>query len=136
MTTDRPPIDVRLRGDDTEGRLAVIETEVPAGFPGPPLHVHSAFDEGFYVLEGELTYQLRDELIVAGAGSFAFAPGGVPHTFANLSSEPARHLILCSPAGFERYFMRMAAERAGVPPPPEAEGPLPEVQRVGPRIQG
>jgi quercetin dioxygenase-like cupin family protein len=89
-----------------------------------------------HVLEGELAYQLRDKLIVAGAGSFAFAPCGVPHTFANLSGEPARHLILCSPAGFERYFMRMAAERAGVPPPPEAEGPLPEVRHVGPRIQG
>lgn len=131
-----PDINVHLRGDDSEGRLAVIETAVPAGFGGPPLHVHPEFDEAFYVLEGELTYQLRDELIAAGPGTFAIAQRGVPHTFANLSGETARHLILCSPAGFERYFMRMAAERAGVPPPPEAEGPIPETRHVGPRING
>jgi quercetin dioxygenase-like cupin family protein len=134
MNTDRPPIDVRLRGEDSEGRLAVIETVVPAGFGGPPLHLHPEFDEGFYVLEGELTYQLGDDLITAGPGSFAFAQRGTAHTFANLSGEQARHLILCSPAGFERYFMRMAAEHAGVKPPPEAEGPLPETRNVGPRI--
>jgi quercetin dioxygenase-like cupin family protein len=134
MTNDRPPIQVRLRAEDSEGRLGVIETVVPAGFGGPALHVHPAFDEGFYVLEGELTFKVRDELITVRAGSFAFAPRGMPHTFANLSDKPARQLILCAPAGFERYFMRLAAERAGVAPPPEAEGPVPETQPVGPPI--
>ena len=43
-------------------------------------------------------------------------------------------LLVCTPAGFERYFQRMAARQAGVEPPPEALEPWPEVVKVGPRI--
>jgi uncharacterized RmlC-like cupin family protein len=38
------------------------------------------------------------------AGQVAFAPRGVHHTFANLSAAPAAYLVVCTPAGFERYF--------------------------------
>ena len=40
----------------------------------------------------------------------AFAPRNVPHTFANQSDQPARYVLVCTPAGFERYFARMAAK--------------------------
>ena len=63
----------------------------------------------------------------AGAGVFA------PHTYANLSGKEARVLLLCTPAGFERYFDRLAAEYAGLEPP-EPSGPGPEARVVGPRI--
>jgi hypothetical protein len=42
-------------------------------------------------------------------------------------------LLLCTPAGFERYFDRLAAEYAGFEPP-EPSGPIPEARVVGPRI--
>lgn len=126
-------LNVLARSEESEARVAVVETTGPAGFGGPPLHVHD-FDEAFYILEGELTFQVRDELLTAGPGDLVFAQGGVPHTFANLSGAPARYLIVITPAGFERYFDRMAAERAGVDPPPEASKPIPKVTRVGPRI--
>jgi hypothetical protein len=67
------------------------------------------------------------------AGEFAFAPRGAHHTFANLG-DPARMLLVCTPAGFERYFARMRAERDGVEPPPWALQDIPETIRVGPRI--
>jgi len=63
----------------------------------------------------------------AGAGVFA------PHTYANLSGKEARVLLLCTPAGFERYFDRLAAEYTGLEPP-EPSGPIPEARVVGPRI--
>jgi mannose-6-phosphate isomerase-like protein (cupin superfamily) len=50
-----------------------MDNVVSAGFPGPPLHHHD-FDETFYVLEGELTFQLRDELFTRKRGKLAFAP--------------------------------------------------------------
>jgi quercetin dioxygenase-like cupin family protein len=106
---------------------------MPAGAPGPPLHLHD-FDETFYVLEGELTFQLRDELITAGARELSFAPGRTRHTVANLSGSPARYLLVCTPAGFEREFARRAARRAGTDPPAWAMQPVPEVTYVGPRI--
>jgi hypothetical protein len=111
----------------------MIESAVPPGFTGPPLHHHD-FDETFYVIEGELTVQLRDELFRVTAGGLAFAPRGVPHTFTNLGVSAARYLIVITPAGFERYFARMAAERQGVDPPGWAMQPLPDVTRVGPPI--
>lgn len=64
----------------------------------------------------------------------AFAPGGTPHTLANLGDAPARYLLICTPAGFERQLARRAADRAGVDPPDWALRPIPEVTVVGPRI--
>jgi quercetin dioxygenase-like cupin family protein len=111
----------------------MIESTMPAGAKGPPLHTHE-FDEAFYILDGELTFQVGDELIVARVGELAFAPGGVPHTLANRSSASTHFLIVCTPAGFEREFARRAAAQAGVDPPAWATQPLPKVTVVGPRI--
>jgi quercetin dioxygenase-like cupin family protein len=124
---------VLLRSEQTEGELAVVENAVGPGFGGPPLHHHD-FDEAFYVLEGEMTFDVAGERVTAGAGEVAFAPRGEVHTLANLSGAPARYLLLCTPAGFERYFDRIAADQAGVAPPPEAAGPIPETTVVGPPI--
>jgi quercetin dioxygenase-like cupin family protein len=124
---------VLLRGEETAGQIALVRNTVPAGWAGPPLH-HHAFDETFYVLDGELTFQLGDELVAAGPGALAFAAGDAVHTLANRGDAPASYLLLCTPAGFERYFDRLAAEAAGTAPPPEAAGPVPETVVVGPPI--
>jgi quercetin dioxygenase-like cupin family protein len=124
---------VLLRSEESGGAVSVIESAVPAGFPGPPLHVHD-FDEAFYVIEGELMFQVEDQLVTKGPGELAFAPRNIPHTFANRSGAEARYVLVCTPAGFERYFERMAAEQAGVDPPEWALQDWPKVTRVGPRI--
>jgi len=133
MAKERAPIRVLLRAEQSGGAVSVIESGSLPGFGGPPLHHHD-FDETFYVVEGELTFQLGDELFTKKAGELAFAPRGVPHTHANLSAAPTRHLIVCTPAGFERYFGRMAAERRGEEPPEWALQPIPESIDIGPRI--
>jgi quercetin dioxygenase-like cupin family protein len=127
-------IEVRVRGADSDGRVAVMDNRVGAGVGGPPLHRHD-FDEAFYVLAGELTFQLGDERAIRRAGELAFARRGAAHTFANFSGAEARQLIICTPAGFERYFQRMAAREAGVDPPSEALEPWPEVTRLGPPLE-
>jgi len=124
---------VLLRSEQSDDHVSAIEIAVPAGWPGPPLHHHD-FDEAFYVLEGELTFQLGDRLITAGAGTLTFAPRGSHHTLANLADGPARYLLVCTPGGFERRFDRRAAEEAGVEPSPEALKPYPPTTFVGPRI--
>jgi quercetin dioxygenase-like cupin family protein len=124
---------VLLRSEDTDGHVSVIEIGASTERKGPPLH-HHPFDETFYVLEGELTFRLGEELFTRAAGEVAFAPRDVPHTYANLSGADARALLVCTPAGFERYFDRIAARITGVDPPPEASGPIPEVTTVGPAI--
>jgi quercetin dioxygenase-like cupin family protein len=133
MSTESTPPRVLLRSEQSDGHVSLIESTMSAGADGPPLHTHD-FDEAFYVLEGELTFQLGDELRTAGPGELAFALRGVPHTLANRSSAPARFVIVCTPAGFEREFARRAAAHTGVEPPSWALQPIPEVTRVGPTI--
>jgi quercetin dioxygenase-like cupin family protein len=124
---------VLVRGDQNQGRVGIVESVMPAGASGPSLHKHD-FDEAFYVLEGELTFQLAGELVTVAAGELAFAPGGEPHTFANRAAADARYLIVCTPAGFEREFARRAARKEGVEPPAWALEEIPEVTRLGPPI--
>ena len=131
--TESPKIRVLLRSEQTGGQVSVIDNTMPAGAKGPPLHHHD-FDEAFYVLDGELTFQLGDELRTAGPGTLTFAPRGSHHTLANLSGAPASYLLVCTPAGFENRFARLAAERTGAEPPAWASAPYPETIFVGPRI--
>ena len=43
---------IRVRGRDTGGSVAVVEThDLPGG--GPPPHIHYCEDETFQILEGE-----------------------------------------------------------------------------------
>jgi quercetin dioxygenase-like cupin family protein len=124
---------VVLRSEETAGAVSIVELSSDAGWPGPPLHRHD-FDEAFYVTEGELTFQLGEEVFTRGPGELAFAPRNVAHTYANHSDAPARALLVCTPAGFERYFARMAAQTAGLEPPEWALQPTPPVEHLGPQI--
>jgi quercetin dioxygenase-like cupin family protein len=124
---------VLLRGEQSDAALSIVESSMPAGAPGPPLHAHD-FDEAFYVLHGELTFQLGDEQTTAVAGELVFAPRGVPHTVANLTDAAAGYLLILTPAGFEREFARRAAKETGTAPPQWALQPIPEVNYLGPRI--
>jgi quercetin dioxygenase-like cupin family protein len=124
---------VLLRSEESAGAVAIVENTMPAGAPGPPLHSH-AFDEAFYVLDGELTVQLDGEVTTACAGELIFAPRGEPHTLGNLTESPARYLLVLTPPGFEREFARRAANEAGVKPPDWAQQPIPEVTYLGPTI--
>ena len=64
-----------------------------------------------------------------------FVPKGMAHTFANLSGQPARALLICCPAGFERHFEQVLAHQAGGPVP-EPSAVMRETYVVGPRIDG
>jgi quercetin dioxygenase-like cupin family protein len=124
---------VLLCGEQTGGHMSITEIVVPPHAAGPPLHTHD-FDEAFHLLEGELIFQVEEALATKCAGELSFAPRNVPHTLANHNDEPARYLLVCAPAGFERHWARIAAEAAGVDPPQWALQPIPEVTVVGPQI--
>lgn len=98
-------------GDETNGKYAMLEAIVPPG-GGPPPHVHSREEESFYVLDGEITFTVNGEKIVAKAGTFANMPVGTPHSFANESSQPAKMLISVAPAGLEKMFFEVGVTLA------------------------
>ncbi len=111
---------IKATGAETNGHLALVEIVAPEGIE-IPLHVHHREDEGFWVLEGELTFRLGDELIPARPGDFVLGPRGIPHTY-TVEAGPARLLFLFAPAGFEG-FIRETGEpaRARELPPPSVQ---------------
>jgi quercetin dioxygenase-like cupin family protein len=132
-TTPNLRTNVLLRGEAAGGHVSVTEIAVPPHSAGPPLHTHD-FDEAFYMLEGELIFQVEEALVTKRAGELCFAPRNVPHALANHSDAPARYALVCTPAGFERHWARIAADAAGVEPPQWSLQPIPEVTVVGPQI--
>ncbi len=115
---------VRVAGDETDGRLALVDLVAREGHI-PPLHIHHAEDETFVLLEGEITLYVGDTIHRLSAGDTALAPRGVPHTF-RVESETARWLVACAPAGFDR-FVAAVGEPASEPVlPTEPVMPSPE----------
>src|ERR1700731_4503922 len=98
-------------GEDTNDKYALWEAIVPPG-GGPPPHVHSREEEGFYVLEGEITFTVNGERVVAKAGTFANMPVGTPHSFKNERDRPAKMLISVAPAGLEQMFFECGVSLA------------------------
>jgi quercetin dioxygenase-like cupin family protein len=133
LPVQNPRTNVLLHGEESGGHVSVTEIELPPHTAGPPLHTHD-FDEAFYILAGELIFQVEDTLDTKRAGELSFAPRNVAHALANHSDKPARYVLVCTPAGFERHWARTTAEAAGIEPPEWALLPIPEVTIVGPPI--
>ena len=121
-------------GEETGGKYALWEAVVPPG-GGPPPHVHSREEEGFYVLEGEITFTVGEERLIAPAGTFANMPIGTLHAFRNESNRPARMLISVAPAGLEQMFFDCGTPAptgtTTAPPPTQAE--IAKLLEVAPR---
>jgi hypothetical protein len=92
----------------------LFEETAPAGTE-TTFHLHRDSDEVAYVLSGEITFKIGDEVTVGGPGTCAFLPRGVPHAWKNTSAETGRVLFLYTrpvPAAFSRNSWR------GRPSPP------------------
>ncbi len=120
-------------GAETAGQFAMWEAIVPPG-GGPPPHIHRREQESFYVLEGEITFHVGDEQIVATAGMFANIPIGMLHRFHNASNQPARMIITVVPAGIEEMFFEVGQSIGfGEVPPPPAKAEIEKLLAIAPR---
>lgn len=117
---------VKAGGEQTRNAFTLIEWGAPVGF-SPPLHVHQAEEEAFYVLEGEMTVTCGDRTWKATAGSFVLLPRGIPHTFVVDGPTPLKGLQITAPAGFE-HFAAEAGEPAAKPTLPPAWQP--DIQKL------
>ncbi len=107
--------------EETGGAYALIEYKAAPGFAGNPRSIQRDRETSLYVLEGEPTVQVGDQILKAPAGTFIQVPRGTVFAFSNPGSKPARLLALYSPGGFEKYFEEMPEiiEKHGYPPPPD-----------------
>jgi mannose-6-phosphate isomerase-like protein (cupin superfamily) len=117
-------VTIKATGEVTRDTLFLAEVVLPAGFPGPPPHVHRQLHDMFYVLEGMLSVRLGDETRDAPPRTFVCVPPGVVHAFSNRSAEPVRFLNFNTPGGWEHYMRELATLAADGPPTPEAIGSL------------
>jgi len=101
-------IHFKLNGTNTQGAFSVVEHPLEPGAFAPP-HTHSREDEFSYVLEGTVGVKPGDQEFLVSRGTYIVKPRGIPHAFWNPGPEPARLLEIIAPAGFERYFMQLAA---------------------------
>lgn len=98
---------IKAAGEDTAGRMALVETVVPPR-GGPPPHVHARESESLYILEGDLEVLGDDgRMAGVGAGGFVHFPQGVLHRFHNPTDRDSRILIIFTPAGFEEFFLEV-----------------------------
>ena len=97
--------------DRDTGGYSLHENILPAGSTGPLPHIHRNHEEAFYVLEGELTMRVGARTITAPAGSFLVVPRGVVHQPSNPGAQPARVLLIFSPAGMDGFFLEAAERR-------------------------
>jgi len=99
---------------ETAGTLFLIEhTHLRKG-GGPPLHVHYAQEEYFYVMEGEFLIQVGDQRIALHPGDSILGPRHIPHTFTVTSETLGHMLIAFTPAGQMEDFFRTAEKNPAV----------------------
>lgn len=115
---------------ETGGGLFIIEhTSLIKG--GPPLHLHVHQDEWFYVMEGEVLFQIGESRKQLHAGDSILGPHGIPHAFACVGEKPGRMLIAFTPTGKMEEFFRATA----IPNPPTQDAAFfrrYEMELVGP----
>jgi quercetin dioxygenase-like cupin family protein len=115
------PTLMRSTGESTNGSFGLMEHwEMAPGFASP-YHMHHLEDEAFYVLEGEMAFVCNGKWMKGGPGTYIFGPREIPHGFKVVGSSPARMLLLCAPAGFERFVLELSVPFNDFTPPDMAK---------------
>ncbi|MFB7447564.1 cupin domain-containing protein [Streptomyces sp. NPDC056194] len=94
-------------GSHTGHRLAIAESVLAPHTQGPPQHRHARHDEGFYIISGTVRFTVGDEDYDAATGTLVMVPPGTPHTFANVTDQPAVMLSTFTPDLYVQYFREL-----------------------------
>jgi quercetin dioxygenase-like cupin family protein len=96
------PLRMLCESRETGGAWSLFDEEVPTGM-GPPAHRHD-WDEAYYILDGEIDFEIDGESVRSRAGDFNYLPRGTVHGFKGASTAPARVLIFAAPAHASEFF--------------------------------
>jgi mannose-6-phosphate isomerase-like protein (cupin superfamily) len=130
-------VSILIDGEETNSAFSLWEATQKPGSE-PPLHVHHASDETFYVLEGKMRFLIGDRIYDAGPGEVVFAPRGIPHAF-KIKSSVSRAITLCTPSGFEEWFQKLGEPASSFDLPekvvPFSEADFPKMLEVAKKLQ-
>jgi quercetin dioxygenase-like cupin family protein len=109
---------VKVGSADSDGQFAAFHLVAPP-MSGPPRHVHTREDEWFYVLEGELVFEIDGDRVPVGPGGSVWLRRGVVHAYQNFTDRDARLLIVTTPGSFCDFFVEVSAASppGGIPEP-------------------
>lgn len=112
---------IKATSADTDGHLTIIEVTEPPG-AAAPLHIHHREDEAFWILEGNVTFEVGSDIINARTGDYVFAPRDIPHRY-TVGDAGCRMLFILTPGGFENMVMALSEPAASrtLPPPSDVE---------------
>ena len=115
---------VLISADQSFGNFTLMDQTMPEG-AGPPSHMHERMHEGFYVIEGEITYIVGPDgqQTIAGPGAAVWIPPGTAHAF-TVTSGPARALNFYTPGGFDDQFSYLATPATEKTLPPQDLPPV------------
>ena len=68
---------IKATAADTGGQMTIVEVTEPPGVEAP-LHVHHREDEGFWILEGNATFEVGETTIEAQRGRLRLRPARHP----------------------------------------------------------
>src|SRR4051812_28955882 len=94
---------LKLQNGETQESLMMFEEVAPVGTV-TPMHLHRDSDEIAYVLSGEITFKIGDQVTVGGPGTCAFMPRGIPHAWKITGAGTGRILFSYTPAGAGKWF--------------------------------
>jgi quercetin dioxygenase-like cupin family protein len=121
---------------ETGGAYSLTEHLATAA-SNPPMHIQVDEDEAFYVLDGEVEFEVDGQIVRATPGTFAFVARGSAHTFRVLT-DTARYLVICSGKAtdnLEEFFVSMGepakARELPVPQAPDMDKLLALTSRTG-----
>ncbi len=103
---------LKLLGNETNESIMLFEETVPVGTKSL-FHLHRDSDEVAWVLAGEITFKIGDEVSVGGPGTCAFFPRNVPHAWKSTGSETGRVLFLYTPAAAGGYVEELLRRLGG-----------------------
>jgi len=102
-------LSIYLSKNETNGTFSILEDRIyPGG--GPPPHIQTREFEGFYILEGELDFNLDGQKVPAKTGTVINIPPNVVHNFKNNTNSIVRMLVIISPVGLEKMFEEVGTE--------------------------
>jgi mannose-6-phosphate isomerase-like protein (cupin superfamily) len=113
-----------MDGRPSAGRFSLVEHPIAPRAMAAPLHMHTREDEYSFILEGKWGFWQDGTVAYAGPGDLVYKPRDVWHTFWNAADEPGRLLEIISPAGFDQFFVELAALVGSGPPDMDAVAAL------------
>ncbi|MBE9205989.1 quercetin 2,3-dioxygenase [Nostoc sp. LEGE 06077] len=124
----------KVFSEDTNQAYALIEIVMQPDSAVPP-HKHTNENESFYIQEGEVEFQIGEQIILATPGTFLHFPQGQPHSFRNINTKPAKFLCWLTPGGLEKFFREVGTPilEQNTTPPPVTEADINKLLATAPK---